>query len=159
MKSKASRITAWAGALLLSFGLGAMIALQCTQYRKYALASPKEVSIETIEGRQTLVMSFPDHPPWAHSHILDVCVDHDDRTVDVTAYYMVFHPFSSRILDRPPVVLKGGLQDGQYSLRSWDGKAYSLLGRMRVENGDVVDWMAEESQEDPLMHMKPTPTA
>lgn len=131
--------------LLVGLCTGLSLAFWLTGYRRSGLAFPR-VSVETINGRKALVISVDEHPPWAHSHIYDVVFDYRSKTIDVTEYYVLVHPFSRHIWDRPPIVIQEGLLPGKYALRCWDGQQYVEAGRLTVGENGNIDWRAQDAE-------------
>jgi hypothetical protein len=125
--------------LLGGLSLGLLLAFSVTRCIRSALVFPR-VSLATVNDKPALVVSVQEHPPWAHSNTYGIDFDYDKHTIDVAEFYVLWHPFSPRVLGRPPVVIQQGLLAGSYSLRFWNGHEYVEAGHVIVDDKGNIDW-------------------
>lgn len=130
-------------ALLLLGGLllGLLLAFFVSRWIRATIVF-HHVSLASINDKPALVVSCPEHPPWAQSNAYGIDIDYDKHTIDLAEFYILWNPFSPRVIDRPPVVIQQGLLPGSYTLRFWNGHEYSEAGYVTVDDKGNINWQA-----------------
>lgn len=116
---------------LITFISGVLLAFFLTHYQRIGMKNV-QISSQSIAGKDALIVSAQEHPPWAHSHFYSVDINHEARTIKIAEYYMIWNPLSERILDRLPIVISEGLLEGHYTIKCWDGDVEQVLGDVTV---------------------------
>lgn len=129
---------------LISFTFGLVIAFWLSKYRIHSVPVPN-ATVEKVAGDYALIVSFPEHPPWAHSSFYDVAFDYKAGSIDISEMAVLWNPFSQNIYGRPPIVIKHGLLPQTYKVRYWDGEQFVPFGTLLVGDENKLVWHETDS--------------
>lgn len=107
------------------------------------VAWPRPVPFTSLpEGSvcgRSLIIRFPQHPPWAYVHVINVNTREDSPVIELTEYYSVFLPASKPIRNIKPVVLED-LSVGATEIRCTGESGLVLIGVVHVKEQGDYEW-------------------
>ena len=124
--------------VLIAFVLGSLVAFWFVRFRAIAMSAPPQIQLK--DG--SLILSFQDHPPWAHTHVVNVEVDMNRNKIRICEYYMVWNPFSKSVQNTHSVILDR-LPENDFEVMYFASDGFKSLGTLVVRKGKTSEWKGQ----------------
>ncbi|WP_437201037.1 hypothetical protein [Planctomicrobium sp. SH664] len=125
--------------ILVSFILGLAMAFWLSKGRMSGIPAPN-ATFERIAGRDSLVVSIPEHPPLSQSSFYCVDFDYEEGYIDIFEIRVLWNLFSQNRYGRPPVIIQCGLLPQTYKVRYWNSERFVPLGILTVDDQNKLTW-------------------